>query len=198
MSVRLEIPDIPRASDLLGRAFHADPFLSHLLPDPVKRARLSPKGFSAILRYGVRHGEVYATSPEMEGIAAWLPPHAVHVSLLGMVTTGIFMPFMVGPRFCVRFVRCARHLGKLWSQHAPFSHWYLHSLSVAPEHRHLGHASALLKPMLSRFDKEKVPCCLETMNGNNVGFYERFGFRVVAESKVPKTNLGLWLMARGS
>jgi hypothetical protein len=51
--------------------------------------------------------------------------------------------------------------------------------------------------MLARFDRERLPCCLDTMNGDNVAFYERFGFRVAAKSLVPKTQIGLWLMARG-
>jgi hypothetical protein len=37
----------------------------------------------------------------------------------------------------------------------------------------------------------------DTMNGDNVAFYERFGFSVAAKSVVPKTEIGLWLMARG-
>ena len=86
MPIRLGIPDIQRASLVLGRAFHDDPLLSHLLPDPAKRASLSPKRFSCILRYG----EVRATSSEMEGVAVWLPPQSAHASVFKMVRVGAF------------------------------------------------------------------------------------------------------------
>lgn len=51
--------------------------------------------------------------------------------------------------------------------------------------------------MLASLDREQVPCCLDTMNGDNVLFYEQFGFKIAAKSFVPKTEIGLWLMARG-
>jgi hypothetical protein len=41
-----------------------------------------------------------------------------------------------------------------------------------------------------------MACCLDTTNGDNLPFSERFGFKVVAEGTVPKTNIGIWLMAR--
>ena len=106
MTIRLEMLDIQGASFLLGRAFHDDPFLRHLLPDPAERKRLSPKGFRCILRYGVRYGEVQATSSNMEGVAVWLPPQSAHVSMSKMVRVGAFsLPFTVGPRFFFRFSR---------------------------------------------------------------------------------------------
>lgn len=82
-------------------------------------------------------------------------------------------------------------------RHTPFRHWYLQLLGVDPGHQGQGYATALVNPMLARFDREGLPCCLDTMNGDNVAFYERFGFRVAAKSLVPKTQIGLWLMARG-
>ena len=50
--------------------------------------------------------------------------------------------------------------------------------------------------MLDRFDREQMACCLDTMNPNNVRFYERFGFQVVAKSALPGANADCWLMAR--
>ena len=198
MNTRLGTTDIERASLLLGRAFHADPLLGYLLPDPVKRDRLSPKGFRCIVRYGVRYGEVQATS-NMEGVAVWLPPQAAHASILKMVRVGASsLPFTVGPSFIFRFLDYMGHVEELRKKHTAFPHWYLQLLGVEPQFQRQGHGSALLKPMLDRFDKDEAACCLDTMNGGNVPFYQRFGFQVVAESKVPKTNIGIWLMARNS
>jgi ribosomal protein S18 acetylase RimI-like enzyme len=191
------MPDIHRASLLLGQAFHDDPLLSYLLADPAKREHLSPKGFACILRYGVRYGEAQATSSNMEGVSVWLPPQSAHASIFKTVQVGAFsLPFSVGWRFFFRFLDYMGHVDELRKKHTPLPHWYLQLLGVEPRFQRQGHSSALLKPMLDRFDAEKLPCCLDTMNGGNVPFYERFGFKVVAESKVPKTHIGIWLMAR--
>ena len=88
------------------------------------------------------------------------------------------------------------HVDELRNKHTPFPHWYLQLLGVEPECQRLGFGLALLRPMLDRLDKDKAASCLNTMNGDNVAFYERFGFKVVAESNVPKTNIGIWLMMR--
>lgn len=195
--VRLAMRDIRRASLLLGRAFHDDPFLNHLLPDPVKRERLSPKGYRCIVRYGVRYGEVHTTSSSIEALAIWLPPQSADASLLKLATVGGFsLPFTVGPRFIFRFLDYVRLVDDLRQKHASFPHWYLQLLGVEPRVQRQGYGSALLKPMLDRFDEEKAECSLDTMKGDNLSFYERFGFKVVAEGKVPKTNVTLWLMTR--
>jgi ribosomal protein S18 acetylase RimI-like enzyme len=195
--VRLGTSDIPRASAQVGRAFHHDPFLNHFLPDPDKRTRLSPKGFRCILRYGVYYGEAYTTSSEMEAVAVWLPPQSAHASLFRMVRVGaLAVPFTMGRRFFFGFLRFLEHVESLRAQHTPFPHWYLQLLGVEPQWQRQGYGSTLLRPMLERFDKAGISCCLDTENGNNVPYYERFGFKVVAETKAPKTDIGVWLMAR--
>jgi ribosomal protein S18 acetylase RimI-like enzyme len=196
-TIWLGTPDIQRASLLLSQAFQDDLFLEHLLPDPVKRKRRSPKGYMCVLRYGTSYGEVHATSSNIEGVAVWLPPQAAHVSIVKMARSGaLFLPFTVGPRFFLRFLDYKQHLDLLRQQHTPFPHWYLQLLGVAPQFQRQGHGSALLASMLDRLDKEGLACCLDTLNGDNVPFYERFGFKVVVESRVPKTKIGIWLMAR--
>lgn len=189
--------DIVRASQMFARAFDNDPLLAHLIPDAARRRSLSPRLYRCVLRYGLHYGRVVATSPNWEGAAVWLPPQAAHASLPRMFRAGKFaLPFRIGPRFTVRALKCHRHLDRLRRHHTPFSHWYLQLLGVEPQHQGKGNATALLAPMLVRSDHERVPCCLDTMNGENVTFYERFGFQVLAHSVVPKTNVGIWLLAR--
>ena len=189
--------NIPPASEMFALAFHNDPMMTHLLPDSSKRLSLSPRSFRCILRYGVHCGEVLATSANLEGVAIWLPPEAAHGSLAKLLRACLFsLPLTAGPRFFVRFLSYHQHLDGLRREHTPFPHWYLQLLGVDPSHQGKGYATALVNPMLARFDRERLPCCLDTMNGNNVAFYERFGFRVAAKSLVPRTEIGLWLMTR--
>lgn len=78
----------------------------------------------------------------------------------------------------------------------PFKHWFLQAISVDPQFQGRGHASELLRPMLARIDEEGLPCYLETLEEQNVRLYEHFGFRVIDESSVPRTNLTNWAMLR--
>jgi ribosomal protein S18 acetylase RimI-like enzyme len=194
----LTAADIPKASEMFARTFHNDPMMCHLLLNAAKRPSLSAQSYQCLLRYGVHCGEVVATSANLEGVAIWLPPEAAHGSLAKLLRACLFtLPLTAGPDFFVRFLSYHQHLDRLRREHTPFRHWYLQLLGVDPSHQRKGYATALVNPMLARLDMEHVPCCLDTMNGDNVAFYERFGFRVAAESLVPKTQIGLWLMARG-
>ncbi|MHB0960548.1 MAG: GNAT family N-acetyltransferase [Pirellulaceae bacterium] len=189
--------DILAASEMFARAFHNDPMLAYLIPDSAKRRYLSPRIYRCALRYGVYYGDVVATSANTEGVAVWLPPEAAHGSVPRMLRAGLLsLFFTIGPQFVVRFLSYYQHLERLRQRHTPFRHWYLQLLGVDPEHQGRGHASALLTAMLARAANERLPHCLDTMNRANVAYYERFGFKVVAESVLPKTQIGLWLMAR--
>jgi ribosomal protein S18 acetylase RimI-like enzyme len=135
----------------------------------------------------------------LEGVAIWLPPEAAHGSLAKLLRACLFtLPLTAGPSFFLRFLSYHQYLDRLRREHTPFRHWYLQLLGVDPSHQRKGYATALLTPVFDRFDRERLPCYLDTMNGDNVAFYERFGFRVAAKSLVPKTQIGLWLMARGA
>ena len=195
----LTAADIPAASEMLARSFHNDPMTCHLLPDAAKRPSLSAQSYQCLLRYGIHCGEVLATSANLDGVAIWIPPEAAHGSLAKLLRACLFtLPLTAGPSFFLRFLSYHQHLDRLRREHTPFRHWYLQLLGVDPSHQRKGYATALVYPMLARFDREHMPCCLDTMNGDNVAFYERFGFRVAAKSLVPKTQIGLWLMARGA
>ncbi len=184
---------------MFARAFQDDPLLAYLIPDSAKRRYLSPRMYRCALRYGFHYGQVLATSANLEGVTIWLPPEAAHGSLLMMLRAGLLsLSFMIGPQFVVRFLSFYQHLDRLRQEYTPLPHWYLQLLGVDPAHQGRGHATALLTPMLAQLDHERWSCCLDTMNGDNVAFYEHFGFRVVARSLLPNTKIGLWLMARGS
>jgi len=195
----LSVSEIPAASQMLARAFRNDPIASYFLPTGAKRELLLGRFQRWLLRYGRACGEVYASSPKLEGVAVWLPAEETHRGWLQMARTGaLLLPFSVGPRFFLRALRYSDHIGRLRQQHLPLPHCYLQMLGVDPDCQRQGHATRLLGSMLERLDREKMACCLDTGNRANLGFYERFGFRVAEESHVPGTNVECWLMVRGA
>jgi ribosomal protein S18 acetylase RimI-like enzyme len=79
---------------------------------------------------------------------------------------------------------------------APFEHWYLQAIGVDPLSQGKGYAGRLLRPMIARMDEERLPCYLETLVEKNVRLYEHFGFEVIEEAPIPRTNLTNWAMLR--
>lgn len=75
-------------------------------------------------------------------------------------------------------------------------HWYLGVLATKPERRKEGLATALLSPTINEADRLGIACCLETSTEENRRFYERRGFRQVAEI-ILRGGPDTWWLRRG-
>jgi ribosomal protein S18 acetylase RimI-like enzyme len=205
--VRLEKEQIEGASQVLSRAFLNDPGLVRFISDAKKRQKLLRAMFRIELGYAVEHGEVYAVSPDIEGVAVWLHSTAPDISLRTLLRSGglrlllktrwellgVFTAFW---RFIRKMKKDDDFADKLRRQLAPFDHWYLAVLGVDPEHQGKGCASRLLKPMLARLDGEKLPAYLETDTEGYVSLYQHFGFELIEETVLPASGTKMWVMLR--
>ena len=194
--LRIDLSLIEQASMTCARAFADDPLTAYLIADEKKRVNLHYT-FEVPLRISAMGGaEAYATSPECEGIAIWMPS-GTKLSLSMMLQAGYpRLPLRCGWRYFIRDATMLRQCEKLRRKYAPPRHLYLGLLAVAPEHQGKGHASALLKPMLKKLDEEKMACYLETQNLKNIAIYQHFGFKMVHETCIPGSDYPLYLMLR--
>ena len=101
----------------------------------------------------------------------------------------------------------AEILGDHATRHADFWTWvgeheppepllYLSHIGVAPERQGEGLGGALMRDGLSHADDRGVPTWLETSRVENVAYYERFGFRQVADEDAPDAGPHIWFMGR--
>ncbi len=70
---RLNKNQILMAGEVLGRALKDDPVSVHAIPDTKERHLKIKHIFQTTVCLGVRYGIAYAPSPNLEGIAVWLP-----------------------------------------------------------------------------------------------------------------------------
>jgi predicted N-acetyltransferase YhbS len=59
-----------------------------------------------------------------------------------------------------------------------------------------GYGQALMRSRLNRVDAEHAPAYLESSKGENVPYYQRFGFEVTGELVLPDGGPTLWPMWR--
>jgi len=187
--------DIGPATKSLARAFISDPMMNYICPDEPEMERKLALLFGVMIRYGLRYGEVYATSPKMEGVAMWLTSDNSDMTLPKLEECG-FLDFssQVSLGVVARLVYLNDFAYSRNKQYAPFKHWYLAFIGVDPDFHGRGLASALIKPMLKRMDQEDMPCYLETATEKNVAMYEHFGFKLVEKIVVPATNVLMYAM----
>ena len=89
----------------------------------------------------------------------------------------------------------AIHAHRAENYQALYPCWYLNGIRVDPSAQRTGLGSALIDHMLARIDDDGLPAFLDTSAPDNLGYYERFGFRVTAESTLPN-GTPLWGMTR--
>ena len=124
----------------------------------------------------------------LEGAALWAPPDA-WAAPPGELLRGIRA---LTPH---RALITVYGLGDIERVHPRQTHFYLSVLGVEPGRQGQGVGSRLIGPGLEMCDREGVPAYLETAKARNVTFYERHGFRVTDERRLPR-GPKVWLMWR--
>ena len=72
-----------------------------------------------------------------------------------------------------------------WGRHEPLEqHWHLGPIGVLPTHQGSGIGSILMERFCKEVDACLAKAYLETDLDKNVRFYEKFGFKVVSETKI--------------
>ena len=195
--VRLNKSYIKPAADVLVRAFRNYQLLHYSFSDEVERKRIAPYFFQYALYYGIRYGEIYTTSPSLEGVAIWILSDNYPVTFWRLIRS-VPLPiiFGFGREGGGRMRYPGEYIDAVHKRLVPSKHWFLQTIGVDPQFQGKGYAGKLLRPMFARIGKEGLPCYLETLDEANVQLYEHFGFRVIEKSTVPKTSLTNWAMLR--
>ena len=124
---------------------------------------------------------------------------------LADVTHEVWLELSSGPRALVGSalpdVAAANAVATRWKALAETHpdrppHYYLSLLGTHPDHRGKGLGMALLAENLAMIDSEGVSAYLESSNPVNVPYYQRFGFDVTGEIRLPGSGPSLIPMWR--
>ena len=85
---QLRKEDIPRAVECLKDAFQEDPLWTVVFKDDPDREKALAAFYTCPLLYGMKYGKACATSPDMEGVAVWVPGRYANMSMWGMWRSG--------------------------------------------------------------------------------------------------------------
>jgi len=185
------------AVNTLSNAFRDYPLFQYYFPDNLIRDKIAKYFLSFAVYTGIKYGEVYATSKNLEGVAVWFPSKNYPLTFWKLVrTVPISQILGFGQHGGSKLKSFNDYIDNIHKQHASFKHWFLQVIGVAPQFQGKGYASKLLRPMLNRFDKENLPCYLETLTEKNASLYEHFGFKTIDKSNIPETPIMTWAMLR--
>jgi ribosomal protein S18 acetylase RimI-like enzyme len=188
---RITSKDYSRACEALGMAFQEDPIWKAILKDEPEKFSLV---FGVPLKYSLKYGIVYASSPNLEGIAAWVPSDYVKSTFFRLLMSGALWSAMkLGSKIGKLIQEVFEIITKDRETNMKGSYLYLYVIGVAPDHQGKGIGSHLINRILSNLPSE-VPIYLETETERNVRLYERLGFKVLKKIMVPSLQLPMWEM----
>jgi ribosomal protein S18 acetylase RimI-like enzyme len=192
---QLKKSDIKLAEKVMAKAYYEAEEEFQFKKAP-KNLKFLEKLMHTTLKYTINHGRVFASSPNLEGIAAWLSSDKIYISDWQYIRSGILIPILMAGRSWLKKMRVYDEVCKnKHREHANFPHLYLYNLAVHPEQQKKGHASKLLNPVLSILDQFGLACYLET-NEQNIPFYEHFGFQVVDQVFLSEFDSKAYFMLR--
>ena len=180
--------DVPAVARTLTAAFDDDPFVRWLVG---RDERLVRNYVVWLERAWLPHGEVHTTE-NGRAVACWIRPGEAH---LGLGEQLRMLPAMVRAAG-FGLPRQLRGLGAAEKLHPREPHWYLPQIGVAPDAQGRGVGSRLLGHMLERVDAERMPAYLEATTPRSRGLYERHGFELMSEERLPKGGPPYWRMWR--
>lgn len=172
------IGDAPLVSRTLTRAFDDDPMMRGFFPDDASREAEMGRYFTTIFTGQYVHHALCERTDK--AVAFWVPPEAQAKAVPDAETIQQLLDIL-GDRAPL-FRETIETVGK----HTPREpHWYLALIGADPAAQGQGHGAALLRSGLAKADAAGLPAYLESSNPSNLSFYERFGFTVREELRLP-------------
>ncbi|MEV4062339.1 GNAT family N-acetyltransferase [Nonomuraea dietziae] len=179
--------DAARIGAVLSRSFHDDPVVRWLLPSGEGRERM----FVTLARHVHALGDLAMDGEQLVGAALWDPPGYRQPPLETLRSLPGFLMAMGGRVTYGQLLQTEFH-----RRRPRVPHWYLAEIGTDPAAQGRGAGSAMLAGRLAHCDSEGTAAYLESSKESNVPFYEKHGFKVTEEIRLPKAGPTVWAMLR--
>lgn len=179
----------------------ADAYKDYPLHNWFTKGKYDEKASKLIMQISLRtmteDAVIYADSEELNGFAVWLPLGFTGSKTFPFLFNGgLKLIFHSGLGIIGRLLTYEKYAMELKKEFTDNVDWYLYNLSIKKQAQGKGIASKLMRPMLEFCDKENMVSYLETNKESNVGLYNHYGFDLVKEEKIPKSDVTHYAMVR--
>jgi ribosomal protein S18 acetylase RimI-like enzyme len=195
LSLRALVPlELKGAAHLLSRGMRDNPVNVRAFgPQADRRRRAMARFFEPVVQGLHTRGRIVGAfrGSVLAGVCGMAPPGRCQPAFAEKL--GILPAVVLGNGIGVP-LRVLRWTGE-WARRDPAQpHWHLGPVAVDPDLQGQKIGSAMLKDFCAQMDEGSALSYLETDKAENVRFYQRFGYTVVAEALV----LGVrnWFMLR--
>ena len=144
----------------------------------------------------MKYGKVYATSPEIEGVAVWVPDKHADMTMWGMMRSGgLSYGMKMGKETIRNLSIISKQLSsdrKRLMKNKPYI--YLTIIGVISAMQGKGLGGVLMDALKEECSSKEVHLYLETEAEENLAFYQKHGLTVIQKIMFKKINLPMWQM----
>lgn len=178
--------EIPRFAQIVAAGFSQDALNRYLYlgresnPDHPKlqQFELRVKYWEAIIQPRFDGGAVLVQSHDWAAIGLWFPPGVEkkpHPLVSQSEGVSEYLTYF-------KALREEKLGGRL--------HWHLNIIARDPKRTDKGAVTTIFEPFLAEAKEKNLPIWLESTNAHAKAVYERFGFKVVGETRIGKGVVG--------
>jgi GNAT superfamily N-acetyltransferase len=182
--------DLPHVVDTWVDAFSQDPYFRWVASDDQAYAAFAPAWMTFIAGLCFERGHTFVGD---DVAVAWIPPDLALAGPEDFARGRTILAAHAGEARADDAVACILAA----REHAMADpHWTLQYVGVSSSSTGRGRGAAAVAAKLDEIDRDGLPCGLTSTNRRNLPFYERLGFRVVAEVPSPDGRVTLRPMVR--
>ena len=172
--------DAAALAQTMARAFHDDPLMCHLLADVTARPQKMPRVFRLLFKLALPFGACDVT-PGYEAAAIWRPPGHADIPFWQYLTNAGELLGVFG----AGALKVMQTMDIVEKVHPKAPHWYLQAVGTDPARQGKGYGGLVIRHQLARVDASGLPAYLESSKDTNIPIYQRLGFEVTGEIRIP-------------
>lgn len=187
--------DLKKCANTLARAFQDYPMYKYILEEQnsLEHLEITTRFF---VNYAFYYADIYASSPEIEGVIAFVDYDEYKINFLRSLRCGVLRLAKLGSKVGKRFNEYEAFNAKIHRDTIKDKHQYILFLVVDPNRQGLGLGGKLLRTFLELAEVRQLPTYLETHDKKNVDIYLRFGFELAGEYQLPNSDIVLYSMLK--
>jgi len=188
--------ELPRAAAVMVDAFKDDPLWLKFFEGERNLERKLPAFYEVPLRLGHRYGATVASSPDLEGVASWVPGEVAKTSLWRMLRSGALGPALrMGAGLGKRMERIFGQMERDRAVNMGTTRFsYLQIIGVATRKQGKGIGGRMIRAIQEQCRQEGLALYLETETERNAEMYERLGFELLKKLMLPELDMPMWEM----
>ena len=198
MLYRVQKRDITQAGKVLADAFQDDPGWNKIFEGASNREKKLCANNEISVKFGLKYGEVYAPSDNIEGIIAWVPARFAEMKTWHVLCSGAWGNlFRIGLKYLRRMTPVYTPVTEFRRKYiAEHGFIYLLIFGVANRFQGKGYGRKLLDAVIQISERDGLPLLVGAGSEDNVSMYEHFGFKVLEKINLNVVDLPEWEMVR--